>query len=185
MADARLSTPEETAASWSESDFRDLQVLFNRAWTDPDWLAQEPLEALVDKERDYDEADKQVVLGEHLRLVGEVIPVHKELQEAGQIEVTMTPYAHPILPLIVDTNQAQQAMPSANLPVPPFRFGNDALAHLEKGVDLYRDHFGIDPRGMWPGEGSVAQIIVNMVSRAGIQWMASVTGDGRLYARGG
>jgi len=176
LADARLSTLEETAASWSESDFRDLQVLFNLAWTDPDWLAQEPLEALVDKERDYDEADKQVVLDEHLRLVGEVIPVHKELQEAGQIEVTMTPYAHPILPLIIDTNQAQQAMPSANLPVPPFRFGNDALAHLDKGVDLYRDHFGIDPRGMWPGEGSVAQIIVNMVSRAGIQWMASDEG---------
>ena len=176
LADARLSTPEETAVTWSESDFRDLQVLFNLAWTDPDWLAEEPLEALVDKERDYSEADKQVVLGEHLRLVGEVILVHKELQEAGQIEVTMTPYAHPILPLIVDTNQAQQAMPSANLPVPPFRFGNDALAHLEKGVDLYRDHFGIDPRGMWPGEGSVAQIIVNMVSRAGIQWMASDEG---------
>jgi alpha-amylase/alpha-mannosidase (GH57 family) len=173
LANARLSTPAETAAAWSEGDFRDLQVLFNLAWTDPDWLAEGPLEALVEKRRDFNETDKFIVLNEHLRLLGEVIPVHKELQEAGQIEVTMTPFAHPILPLIVDTNQARQAMPSADLPVPPFRYGQDAVTQLEKGVALYRKHFDRDPRGMWPGEGSVAQIIVNMVGRAGIQWMAS------------
>ena len=39
-------------------DFRDLQVLFNLAWFDPDFLAQEPLKALVDKGRDFTEADK-------------------------------------------------------------------------------------------------------------------------------
>ncbi len=173
LADARLGSPQETALNWSAADFRDLQVLFNLAWTDPDWLAQEPLKGLVDKGRDYDEADKQVVLDEHLRLLGEVIPLHKQLQQAGQIEITMTPYAHPILPLLVDTNQAQQAMPSASLPAPPFQYGQDAVAQVEKGVEMYRTHFGQDPRGMWPAEGSVSQIIVTMVSKAGIQWMAS------------
>jgi alpha-amylase/alpha-mannosidase (GH57 family) len=168
-----LAADRENAADWSEQDYRDLQVLFNLAWVDPDWLAEEPLKALVEKGRDFSEEDKQTVLGEHLRLLGEVIPLHKALQEAGQIEVTMTPFAHPILPLLIDTNQAQQAMPSADLPVPPFRYGRDAVAQLEKGVELYREHFGVDPRGMWPGEGSVAQVIVNMVGRAGIQWMAS------------
>jgi alpha-amylase/alpha-mannosidase (GH57 family) len=173
LANARLDTPQATAAAWSEGDFRDLQVLFNLAWTDPRWLAQEPLKALVEKGRDYEPGDKQIVLDEHLRLLGEVIPVHKALQEAGQIQVTMTPYAHPILPLLVDTNQAQQAMPSADLPAPPFRYGQDAVAQIEKGVELYTAHFGRTPQGMWPGEGSVAQIVVNMVGQAGIQWMAS------------
>ena len=161
---------------WSEQDFRDLQVLFNLAWVDPDWLAQEPLADLVAKGRDFSEEDKQVVLDEHIRLVQEVVPIHRRLQEAGQIEVTMTPFAHPILPLLIDTNLAKEAMPSAELPAPPFRYGRDAVAQIERGIELYREHFDRDPAGMWPAEGAVAQAMVNMVGRAGLRWMASDEG---------
>ncbi len=161
---------------WSVQDFRDLQVLFNLAWIDPDWLAEPPLADLVAKGRDFDETDKRTVLDEHLRLVKEVVPLHRRLQEGGQIEITMTPFAHPILPLLIDTNLAKEAMPSAELPVPPFRYGRDAVAQIERGIDLYRDHFDTDPRGMWPAEGAVAQAMVNMVGRAGLRWMASDEG---------
>ncbi|MGC8875164.1 MAG: glycoside hydrolase family 57 protein, partial [Chloroflexia bacterium] len=170
LSDAGLRA---TAARWTEQDFRDLQVLFNLAWTDPDWRAQEPLRALVEKGRNFEEADKAIVLGEHLRLVKEVVPVHRRLQEAGQIEVTMTPYAHPILPLLVDTTQAKIARPDIDLPREAFSYGRDAQAQVQKGVQFYEEHFGQPPRGMWPAEGAVSQLIVTMVSQAGIQWMAS------------
>ncbi len=173
------ASDEQIAAameSWTAQDFRDLQVLFNLGWTDPDFLAQEPLAALVEKGRDYTEEDKGIVLDEHLRIIQEVIPLHRDMQENGQIEITMTPFAHPILPLLVDTNLAQVAMPSAEVPVPPFRYGEDAVAQVEEGVAMYQDHFDADPRGMWPAEGSVAQIVVSMVSSNGIQWMASDEG---------
>ncbi len=164
---------EATAGRWSEQDFRDLQVLFNLAWTDPDWLAQEPLKALVEKGRGYSEEAKATVLQEHLRLVQEVVPIHRRLQEAGQIEVTMTPYAHPILPLLVDTGLARVAQPKLDLPREAFVYGRDAIAQVQKGVELYQEHLGQPPRGMWPAEGAVAQQIVTMVSQAGIEWMAS------------
>jgi len=164
---------EATAARWTVQDFRDLQVLFNLAWTDPDWLAQEPLLSLVQKGRSYSEEDKAIVLNEHLRLVQEVVPIHRRLQEAGQIEVTMTPYAHPILPLLVDTSLAKVARPDLDLPRQAFVYGRDAIAQVQKGVQLYQEHFGQPPRGMWPAEGAVAQQIVTMVSQAGIRWMAS------------
>lgn len=164
------------AGGWSEQDFRDLQVLFNLGWTDPDFLAQAPLQALVAKARGFSEEDKAIVLNEHLRILKEVIPLHKELQEAGQIEVTMTPFAHPILPLLMDTNLAKTAMPAATLPAPPFRFGADAIAQVQRGVELYQAHFGVAPRGMWPAEGSVAQEIVNIIGKAGLRWMASDEG---------
>ncbi|MGD1993539.1 MAG: glycoside hydrolase, partial [Anaerolineae bacterium] len=167
---------EAAMESWTAQDFRDLQVLFNLGWTDPSFLAQEPLATLVQKGRDYTEEDKQTVLDKHLRIVQEVIPLHREMQENGQIEITMTPFAHPILPLLVDTNLAQVAMPSAEVPVPPFRYGEDAVAQVEQGVAMYQSHFDTAPRGMWPAEGSVAQIIVSMVSSNGIQWMASDEG---------
>ncbi|MGC9400507.1 MAG: glucodextranase DOMON-like domain-containing protein [Anaerolineae bacterium] len=164
------------AGGWTEADFRDLQVLFNLAWTDPTWLAEEPLASLVEKGRDFTEEDKQIVLDEHLRLIREVIPVHKALQQAGQIEVTTTPFAHPILPLLMDTTLAKVAMPAAELPDPPFRYPQDARAQLERGVAFYQEHFGAAPRGLWPAEGSVAQDIVPLVSEAGIRWMASDEG---------
>ncbi len=163
-------------ATWTAQDYRDLQVLFNLGWTDPDFLAQEPLAALVAKGRGYSEEDKAIVMAEHLRILQQVIPLHAQMQQSGQIEVTMTPFAHPILPLLVDTNLAREALPSLEVPVPPFRYGQDAVAHLDLGVQMYQEHFGMAPRGMWPAEGSVAQEIVNMVGRAGIRWMASDEG---------
>lgn len=161
---------------FTTQDFLDLQVLFNLAWVDPDWLAQEPLATLVKKGRDFAEEDKRIVFSEHLRLIREVIPIHRQLQEEGQIEITMTPYAHPILPLLVTTDLARKALPDVELPSTRFVYGQDAVAQIELGVQFYQDHFGVRPKGMWPAEGAVAQEIVTMVAKNGIQWMASDEG---------
>ncbi len=161
---------------YTTQDYLDLQILFNLAWTDPDWLAQEPLASLAAKGSNYSEADKQTLFAEHARLIAEVIPVHKALQDAGQIEVTMTPFAHPILPLLVSTDLAKVAMTGVEMPSQSFVYGQDAVAQVNLGVQFYEHHFGQAPRGMWPAEGSVAEEMVSMVSRAGIQWMASDEG---------
>jgi len=168
----QIADDRANSASWDAKTWRDLQVLFNLGWTDPDWLAQEPLKALVDKGRDFSEADKAVVLAEHQRLIEQVIPIHKQLQEAGQIQVTMTPYAHPILPLLIDTSLARVALPKVDLPN-RFSYPRDAVAQVERGIELYYQHFDANPQGMWPAEGSVSQEMVGIVGRAGLLWMAS------------
>lgn len=173
LAEMRAGMGNQVAVkAWSAQDFRDLQVLFNLAWTDPDWLAEEPLASLVAKGQGYAEDDKAVIFEEHLRIVQDVLPYHAQMQHAGQIEITMTPFAHPILPLLVDSNLAAVALPEADLPS-RFVFGQDAVAQVQLGVELYEEHFGMAPRGMWPAEGSVAQQIVQMVANAGIQWIAT------------
>jgi alpha-amylase/alpha-mannosidase (GH57 family) len=159
-------------ASFTEQDFRDLQVWFNLAWFDPDFLAEEPLKSLVEKGQGFSEDDKEVLFTEAVRTIQGIVPLHKQMQDAGQIEVITTPYAHPILPLIYDTNLALVGNPGAEMP-DRFSYPNDAIAHLQKSVEIYQAHFGQAPRGMWPGEGSVAQEIVPLVSKAGYQWMAS------------
>jgi len=174
-----IADDRENWERWDPQTWRDLQVLFNLAWTDPDWLAQEPLAGLAAKGRNYAEEDKQVILDEHARLVAQVIPLHKRLQEAGQIEVTMTPFFHPILPLLLDSNLAAVAVPDIKLP-PRYTYGFDAVAQIEQGLQFYQQNFGRPPRGMWPAEGAVAQEIVGMVARAGLQWMAS---DEEVLAR--
>jgi len=169
--DASEATINKALKTFTTQDYRDLQVWFNLAWMDPDILAQEPFKSLTQKEH-FTEADKAPIFAEHLKLIKAVIPEHKKLQDAGQIEVTMTPYAHPILPLLYDTNLAKIAMPDVKLPH-RFSYPNDAIAQIRKGVQLYEAHFGRAPRGMWPAEGAVAQQIVKMVADAKIQWMAS------------
>jgi alpha-amylase/alpha-mannosidase (GH57 family) len=171
-----LLTMRDGGSEYTTQDYLDLQILFNLAWVDPDWLAEEPLSNLVEKGENFSEADKAVLFAEHARLISEVIPVHRQLQEAGQIEVTMTPFAHPILPLLISTDLALEALPNLDLPGVEFSYSQDAVAQIELGIELYEQHFGLAPRGMWPAEGSVAQEIVSMVSEAGIQWMASDEG---------
>lgn len=176
LSDLRgTGSPEEieaAIASWTAQDFLDLQVLFNLAWTDPDWLALAPLKTLVEKGRDFSEADKPIIFEEHLRLISEVIPTHARFQESGQIEVTTTPFAHPILPLLVDSNVAAVALPEADLP-PQFVFGKDGVAQVQLAVQMYEARFGRAPRGMWPAEGSVSEDMLQMLANAGIQWIAT------------
>lgn len=174
LADSRSGlTGEGALEQWSSQDFLDLQVLFNLAWTDPDFLAEEPLAALVARERDFTEEDKVVLFGEHLRIIQEVIPLHARLWQEGVIEVTTTPLAHPILPLIADTDLALAGDPTALLPDDRFREVADADQHIVRGLDEAERLLGARPTGMWPGEGSVAELVMGLFSKDGVEWVAT------------
>ncbi|MGC8857295.1 MAG: glucodextranase DOMON-like domain-containing protein, partial [Anaerolineae bacterium] len=135
LLDKRGGTDDEAIAralqTFSEQDFRDLQIWFNLAWIDPDELAKEPLHSLVVKDHGFSEADKVTLFNEIRRILGQVISIHKELQDKGQVEITTTPYAHPILPLIYDTNLALVGNPSAEMPN-RFSYPNDTIAQLKR-----------------------------------------------------
>lgn len=158
--------------SFTDQDFRDLQVWFNLAWFDPMFLEEEPLKTLVTKGEGFSEEDKQIVFDEARKIIQEILPLHKEMQDSGQIQVITTPYAHPILPLIYNSDLAAVGNPQADLPA-RFSWPNDAITHLQKSVDIYQVNFGQPPEGLWPGEGSVAQEIIPLVSKAGYAWMAT------------
>ena len=158
---------------FGSQDYRDLQVLFNLAWTDTDVLAREPLAGLVRRERDFVEAHKAVVFAEHMRIISEVVPLHAELWEQGQIEVTTSPFAHPILPLVADTSLAAVGDPTAIMPSEAFRQVLDADEQVVLGLDVAEEAFGRQPGGMWPGEGAVAQRIMSLFSKNGVEWVAT------------
>ncbi|HEX2368867.1 MAG TPA: glucodextranase DOMON-like domain-containing protein [Acidimicrobiia bacterium] len=169
LAAMRTMPPEV----WEDEDITDLQVLFNLAWTDPSFLEQEQLAALVEKGSGFDEDDKQTVLDEHRRIVEEVIPLHAEMWEDGQIEVTTTPLAHPILPLVADQSLAAVGDPAALLPESGFSEVVDADQQVIRGLDTAERLLGRRPQGMWPGEGSVAQLVMSLFSKNDVQWVAT------------
>ncbi len=167
-----MDSIESALQTFTEQDYRDLQVWFNLAWFDPDFLKEEPLKSLVDKGKNFSEDDKVLVFDKVRQVLASIVPIHKQLQDAGQIEITTTPYAHPILPLIYNTNLALVGNPDAEMPQ-RFSYPNDAIAQLAHSVEIYTNTFNRQPRGLWPGEGAVAEEIVPLVAQAGYKWMAS------------
>ncbi len=170
--DGSAESIERALDAFSESDYRDLQVWFNLAWFDPDFLAEEPLKGLVDKGEGFAEADKEPIFAKTLEIIGAIIPEHRRLQDAGRIEVITTPYAHPILPLIYNSDLGEIGDPTAEMPE-RFSYPNDAIAQLAISAERYMQDYGRLPSGLWPAEGSVGQDVVKIISEAGFKWIAS------------
>ncbi len=175
LADKRAAAGGSSAPidTYSVDEYRDLQILFNLGWTDPDFLEVEPLSSLVAKGRNFAEADKVTLFDEHLAIIQAVIPLHAEMWNEGQIEVTTTPLAHPILPLLADTNLATVGDPAALLPDNRFQEIPDADQHVIRGLDTAERLLGKRPVGMWPGEGAVAQLVMSLFAKNGVEWVAT------------
>jgi alpha-amylase/alpha-mannosidase (GH57 family) len=155
-------------------DFRDLQVWFNLAWMDPYWRKTDDVVAyLYTKGKGFTEEDKSKLIKKQFQICGMIIQKHKEMQDKGQIEVSITPFYHPILPLLCDTNSAHEATPEMNLPSRRFSHSEDAIWHINNSITYYERLFGRKPNGMWPSEGSVSNMVANLISDAGIKWIAT------------
>lgn len=164
-------------ADYSAQDWLDLQALSNLAWTDPMHAERHPeLAPLLAKGQGYSRQEVANLLALHRQLIAEVVPVHRALQEAERLEVSTTPYHHPILPLLVDSELVGEAMPEAPRPSPVLRAPQDAAWHVDEAIRLYRRLFGRAPQGMWPAEGAVAQAVMPLFASRGIRWVATDEG---------
>ncbi len=170
---ARRNGRYETAR-FSPQELLDLQVWFNLCWCHPLAVERWPgLKRLIEKGHDFSENDKTGLLKIQDDILAQVLPLHRRLQDSGQVELTTSPYFHPILPLLMDRQSARVAMPDVHLPNPGRRYGEDVRWHLQAAVRLYTEHFGRPPRGLWPSEGSVSCDILSPCRDAGFRWLAT------------
>ena len=115
-----------------------------------------------------------------LELLRRVIPEYAAAAARGQVELSTSPFYHPILPLLCDTDVHLRTHPEARVPRQPFRYPEDAAEQLARAVALHERCFGARPEGLWPPEGSVSDAIVPLVAEAGFRWMAT---DEEILAR--
>lgn len=167
-------SPESALSRFTTRDVRDLQVWSNLAWMHPILFEiDSDLLEFRRKGQSYSEADKAWLLNKQLEILRSIIPLHRQLAEGGQVELTTTPFYHPILPLLWDKRLARQAMPGCELPKKLDSYREDAIEHLRRAVAFHEKLFGAKPRGMWPSEGSVAQEIIGAIADVGIEWIAT------------
>jgi starch synthase len=168
-------------APFNTQDVRDLQVWFNLAWCDPVWMESDPrLAELKRKDRDFSESDKQPLFTAQLDMMAKVIPKYRELADRGQVELTFSPYYHPILPLLAHVDSARIANPQLQLPEHHFSHREDAERQISLGLALFERLLGRRPAGMWPSELAVGETVVDLAASSGVGWMIS---DEEVLAR--
>jgi alpha-amylase/alpha-mannosidase (GH57 family) len=155
-------------------DLRDLQVWHKLAWMDPDLLSGDSrLLALIAKDRDYAEDDKVALRSIELELLRRVVPEYRAASERGQVELATSPFYHPILPLLCDSDVHLRAHPRATRPGVRFARPDDARLQIDRAIAFHARTFGRRPRGMWPSEGSVSDESVRLIAEAGLEWFAT------------
>ncbi len=167
---------EMAARTTSVQEIRDLTVWANLVWIDPLFRTRPPLKRLFDKGEKFSEEDKAEMIDAEYAIMAETIPTYRSLQEEGRIEVSFTPYFHPILPLLCDTDSAREALPGITLPKNRFSFPEDAERQVRLAAEMYREKFGRDLAGVWPSEGSISEPAAAILAKCGIRWTASDEG---------
>ena len=148
------------------------------------WLAENVrrtdirIKRLLKKEHTFDLHDRHellTVIGEHM---SSIIPRYRNLAESKQIELSTTPYAHPIVPLLVDLKCTTDAMPDAPLPSHDVYPGGVERSrwHIEKSISVFEQYFGFAPVGCWPSEGAVSAATCNLLQAYDFKWVASGAG---------
>jgi alpha-amylase/alpha-mannosidase (GH57 family) len=168
--------PERAERYFQAQDFTDLQVLSQIAWFDEFFLEENDVATLIAKGHGYSLEDQKLVIARERELLGKVLPAHAEAAKKGSIEISTTPFYHPILPLVCDSNAGAVSSPGLPLPQNRYRHPEDAREQLLRGLDLHEKIFGLRPKGVWPSEGSVSEEVLAIAASLGIQWMATDEG---------
>mgnify|MGYP001594019787 CR=1 FL=1 len=171
---------ELSKTEFNNQDYLDLQTWFNLAWIDPSFRNSIPeLIKIVKKGRFFSEEEKRIVLGQQLIILEQIIPAYKKMLSSNQLELTSSPFYHPILPLLYSTKLGKEANSKTTLPTTQFSYPQDAKAQIDLAVSYYQSRFGQAPVGMWPSEESVCEHILPFFMEAGINWI--VTDEAILF----
>ena len=174
---SRVAGGAQALVTFTPRDWRDLQVLSQLAWMDEEWFTKDAVTCrLANRGKDFTEKDKADLKAKQIELMGMVLPVCREAAGRGQIEISTTPFYHPILPLLCDSDIARVANSATPLPRRAFRHPADAREQLRRAKEYHESIFGTKPVGLWPSEGSVSDQAMTIAAEEGFQWFGTDEG---------
>lgn len=159
---------------FTTAELRDLQVWFQLTYFDEFYKNGDPrVEALIRKGRQFSESDKQTVSAVENEILGRIIPEYRKFQDQDRIELSTSPFYHPILPLLLDPQAGKKANPSLAPYDLDFNWEEDARAQLQAALEMMQKTFSARPLGIWPPEGGLSEAVLHLLEKAGIAWTAS------------
>ena len=158
----------------TEQELLDCEVLFLLCWCGNFLRRNNALvQKLIQKQQHFTYEEKLSLIEELLRFVSTIIPFYAKLYKEKKIDLSTTPYYHPIVPLLLDVTVAKEADPTIELPHNPISLRDDAKLHIQKSIDLFKRLFGAAPKGFWPAEGAVDAKSAALYKEHGIEWIAT------------
>jgi alpha-amylase/alpha-mannosidase (GH57 family) len=158
-----------------QGDITDLLAWYCLAWMGEFMRSESPLAGRMMKQAGgfslQDRHDLLALIGKE---IADILPRYRRLAESGRVELSVTPWSHPILPLLMDFSSAREAMPDVELPAGPYP-GGEARCNwqLQHAIDYFEHHFGFRPAGCWPSEGALSERTLELLQNHGFNWAAS------------
>lgn len=168
-----------TLAYLSDTFFDDLLIWFHLAMLGETVRRNDSrVLALMAHEADYSPVQRAQLLDVIHQQIGGIIARYRALADCGAIELAMNPYAHPILPLLLDLRSAREALPELELPVAATYPGGEQRARwqIEQGISVFERYFHRRPAGCWPAEGAISTAAVQLLGEYDFKWIASGRG---------
>ncbi len=156
--------------------FADLVTWYHLAWTGETVRRASPLvQRLLAKGHSYSVVERTELFDELARLIADIPNRYRRLAERGQIELSTTPYSHPLAPLLIDFEAALETVRDAVLPeAPRYPGGAERVGrHIDSACDRHAQSFGARPNGMWPAEGGLSDAVLAHLAKAGVRWTMS------------
>lgn len=177
LYEKRFSAEKLDINSFSNQEYSDLMFWFNMVWFDPYWVNNsKELKNLYCKGAGYTIEDRLRLIEMQREIIRQILPAYKDRFEKGQIEISTSPYYHPILPLVLDTNCAAKDLPSATMPKYRYGYEEDFVFQMEKSIDKFEKVFGQKPKGIWPPEHCISNDTVKLFQKMGFKWTVSDEG---------
>lgn len=177
LYDKRFQSPDVSIHDFSPQEYADIMSWFNLVWFDPMWRENPEIKSLFEKKNgEFTQADREKIIKLQRDLIKKIIPAYKKYQEDGKIEISTSPYYHPILPLLLDMDDAKVANPNAQYPEINSDMSSDARLNVEIALDTFEDIFGIRPSGIWPSEQCISEKTLQLFQNLGVRWTISDEG---------
>ncbi|MDP2923672.1 MAG: glycoside hydrolase family 57 protein [Candidatus Omnitrophota bacterium] len=160
-------------ARFNHQDIADLQFLFNVFWFHPYTFKEDKnLRQLLAKAKGYTAEDKEYIIDKQYEIISRIIPLYKKLIMQKKIELTLTPFHHPIMPLLYDSDIVKE-FSYLKRPTLRFSYPADCVWHLQQSKDIFKQMFDYTPCGSWPSEGGVCEDVVSLYGQEGFKWIGA------------
>ena len=172
---AKFKSSQKGVKAFDKNEIKDAQVLFLLSWCG-NYLKKnnKTVIKLISQGANYSHEQKTELIHELINFLPEILKLYKKLFSSGQIELSTSPYYHPILPLLLDINSAKDANIDVELPnIPNDSFKEFSELQITKAVDFFEQTFGTKPNGFWPSEGALSEKAVEIIAKHDIAWVAT------------
>lgn len=173
----RHSKEEIDIDDFTLQEYSDIMMWFNIVWFDPIWQSKYPeITEFINKKKNFTLDDRLKLINIQRDIIKQTIPTIKKFQDKGQLEVTTSPYYHPVLPLLIDMNVAKKYALKYPLPNCKIDMIEDAKIQVKMALDRIEELFGKRPKGMWPSEQCISPKTLECFAELGIDWTISDEG---------